>query len=425
MDPNVALDVPSYSPPPAAAPAGAEQAPIVLPPPSAPGAVPVPAFAGNPAGTEQTLASSAAAIDGGTVPVETASAQPDAAAFPPLAEGETPLPAEVAYLPQTNPAAPALAAATAEPALGAPASTLDAQMASIGGVPAEGDAATAAPVPAPRPVTAEAAPAAQEAPVDVAMLEQPQPASSGQFIENAPPAEDQPEPPKKKTLFSSLFGSRPSPPKPIVDNGPAKPLIAQQKKTVVEKSEAQPIVEVSNPPPRPVVMASLGASDSLPGVRQTALFEIKRKSGIDDDSDVDLHEDEDGGSFQLASAAGLARLAPNGLLKQTDRVDVACLKPSLVRVLKTIEKHYGRPIVVTSGYRSPSHNRRARGAKNSLHMFCAAADIQVEGVAKWDLANYARSMPGRGGVGTYCNTDSVHVDVGPERDWNWRCRRRK
>ena len=30
----------------------------------------------------------------------------------------------------------------------------------------------------------------------------------------------------------------------------------------------------------------------------------------------------------------------------------------------------------------------------------------------------------RGGVGTYCHTDSVHVDVGPERDWNWRCRRR-
>jgi uncharacterized protein YcbK (DUF882 family) len=58
-------------------------------------------------------------------------------------------------------------------------------------------------------------------------------------------------------------------------------------------------------------------------------------------------------------------------------------------------------------------------------MNCAAADIQVEGVGKWELARYLRAMPGRGGVGTYCHTDSVHVDVGPERDWNWRCRRRK
>ncbi|TIR86833.1 MAG: DUF882 domain-containing protein, partial [Mesorhizobium sp.] len=123
-------------------------------------------------------------------------------------------------------------------------------------------------------------------------------------------------------------------------------------------------------------------------------------------------------------AAGMARLAPNGLLRQNESVDVACLKPSLVRVLKTIEGHFGRKMIVTSGYRDPARNRRANGAKNSLHMYCAAADIQAPGVSKWELASYVRSMPGRGGVGTYCHTESVHVDVGPERDWNWRCRRR-
>jgi uncharacterized protein YcbK (DUF882 family) len=57
-------------------------------------------------------------------------------------------------------------------------------------------------------------------------------------------------------------------------------------------------------------------------------------------------------------------------------------------------------------------------------MNCAAADIVVEGVSKWELAQFARSLPGRGGVGTYCHTNAVHVDVGPERDWNWRCGRR-
>src|SRR6185436_13050537 len=147
--------------------------------------------------------------------------------------------------------------------------------------------------------------------------------------------------------------------------------------------------------------------DPLPGVRKTALFEIKRKSGIDDDSDIDVHEEEDLGPVQVATAGGLARMAPSGLITQTENVDVACLKPSLVRVLKTVESHYGKKLVVTSGYRSPEHNRRARGAKNSLHMFCAAADIQVPG------------------VGNYCHTESVHIDIGPERDWNWRCRRRR
>lgn len=162
----------------------------------------------------------------------------------------------------------------------------------------------------------------------------------------------------------------------------------------------------------------------LPGVRKGALFEIKRRDSLDSDADVDIGE-TDGGPVLLASAGGFARLAPNGLKVQRQSVDVACLKPQLVRMLKKIEAHYGQSVVVTSGYRSPSYNRRVRGAKNSLHMYCAAADIQVGGVGKWELARYLRSMPGRGGVGTYCHTNSIHVDIGPDRDWNWRCSRRK
>ncbi|MGN6535573.1 MAG: YcbK family protein, partial [Mesorhizobium sp.] len=209
---------------------------------------------------------------------------------------------------------------------------------------------------------------------------------------------------------------------------PIVPAPARQPQPIIEPDAARqavtPIVQLASTGGDTQPLVSLGSENALPGVRQTALFEIRRRSGIDDDSDVDLNEDE-GGPYQVASAAGMARLAPNGLLKQTESVDVACLKPSLVRVLKTIEGHYGRKMIVTSGYRDPNRNRRARGAKNSLHMYCAAADIQIPGVSKWDLANYVRSMPGRGGVGTYCHTESVHIDVGPERDWNWRCRRRK
>ena len=236
--------------------------------------------------------------------------------------------------------------------------------------------------------------------------------------------------PKKRSFFAALFAgpdaeaSAPAEqPKPLITQQP-KPLIAQDKKP-------KPLLDFApTDAEKPVKTASLSAEemanlDPLPGVRKTALFEIKRKSGIDDDSDIDVHEEEDHGPVQVATAGGLARMAPNGLITQTERVDVACLKPSLVRVLKTVEGHYAKKLVVTSGYRSPEHNRRARGAKNSLHMFCAAADIQVPGIGKWELAAYFRTMPGRGGVGTYCHTESVHIDIGPERDWNWRCRRRR
>lgn len=243
-----------------------------------------------------------------------------------------------------------------------------------------------------------------------------QAAEPTQVVANVTPQAARPAAPKKKNFLSAFFSA------------PARSTSAPQmiRQEPEPESEPKPIIELASAEPAtPIVTASAASfgGEALPGVRADALFEITRKSGLDDDSDVDLHED-DGGLYQVASAAGLARLAPNGLMKQTDRVDVACLKPSLVRVLKLVERHYGKRAVVTSGYRSPDRNRRARGARNSLHMYCAAADVQIEGVSKWELAKFVRSMPGRGGVGTYCHTESVHIDVGRERDWNWRCGRR-
>ncbi len=326
------------------------------------------------------------------------------------AEGDTDLPDQVAFMPAAKPGTSlaALAAVDEE------AHSMQAQAAALAQAsqPQEGRQAAA---PAP---DAEQAAAAQIASAQPAQ----QPEQPAELYVTATEPSPQAEAPQKKGFLASFFGSGAQ---ASSGKAQARPVVQQAKaaaKPVVTLASAEPVKPIVAPAN---VDRSNFSSDALPGVRQNALFEIKRKSGIDDDSDVDINEDEGFGSYQVASAAGLARLAPNGLLKQTESVDVACLKPSLVRVLKTIENHYGKKLIVTSGYRDPARNQRARGAKNSLHMYCAAADVQVPGVSKWELANYLRSMPGRGGVGTYCHTDSVHVDVGPERDWNWRCRRRK
>ena len=99
---------------------------------------------------------------------------------------------------------------------------------------------------------------------------------------------------------------------------------------------------------------------------------------------------------------------------QTGSVETACLKPELVELLRKIEGHYRQKVVITSGFRD-------RGRQGSLHRECAAADIEVPGVPAASLASFARTIPGIGGVGTYCHSLMIHVDTGTPRDWKYGC----
>lgn len=140
--------------------------------------------------------------------------------------------------------------------------------------------------------------------------------------------------------------------------------------------------------------------------------------------DEDPSHDDESPAIEMAALPGLARLAPNGLWLQTEKVDTGCFRPELMGLLKNVEQHYGQKVIVTSGHRDVVHNASVGGAPRSRHISCEAADIQVPGVDKWELASYLRALPGRGGVGTYCHTQSVHIDTGKRRDWNWSCTRK-
>ena len=105
-------------------------------------------------------------------------------------------------------------------------------------------------------------------------------------------------------------------------------------------------------------------------------------------------------------------------------VSTRCFPKRLKRLLKKVSAHYGRKLVITSGYRSHRHNRRIGGARRSQHIHCTAADFYVPGVNKYTLARYLKRLPGRGGVGTYGGNRIVHLDVGPRRSWHWGRKRR-
>lgn len=73
----------------------------------------------------------------------------------------------------------------------------------------------------------------------------------------------------------------------------------------------------------------------------------------------------------------------------------------------------GHPIIVTSGYRSPSYNAKVGGARNSYHLRGMAADIQVKGKAPDEVyAAAERLFPATGGLGLYERASGgwVHID---------------
>lgn len=266
---------------------------------------------------------------------------------------------------------------------------------------------------------AEAAPAdTAKKPQEPTKEEKTAEAAEPQQTPTAKPAEAE-KPVQVASLFGSTKSAYASPQRPTASQGSIARLFSDESTGArSDRTESKKLAVVKPVSPS----AKHDYNYSLPGVRPNGGIEIKHRNSLYDDSDIDANEDDEFASVTLASAPGLARLTPNGLKVQRETVDVACLKPQLVSMLKTMERHFRRPVMVTSGYRSPSYNRKVNGARKSLHMICAAADIQIDGVSKWEIARFARSMPGRGGVGTYCHTTSVHVDVGPERDWNWRCK---
>lgn len=96
--------------------------------------------------------------------------------------------------------------------------------------------------------------------------------------------------------------------------------------------------------------------------------------------------------------------------------DETVVKRELIVLLNAIRSRYGKPIVVTSGYRSPEHNAAVGGVKNSYHTLGLAADIRPLNENRSDvslLQSICDEMNPHGGVGFY--DTFCHVDVRGER----------
>lgn len=110
------------------------------------------------------------------------------------------------------------------------------------------------------------------------------------------------------------------------------------------------------------------------------------------------------GNFQIAKHFKVKEFACK------DGSPVVFIDEYLVTILDILRDYLGKPVIITSGYRTPDWNKKCGGAKYSYHMRGMAADIRVDGMTPKELAKKLNAIvPNQCGIIVY--NSWVHFDV--------------
>ena len=80
----------------------------------------------------------------------------------------------------------------------------------------------------------------------------------------------------------------------------------------------------------------------------------------------------------------------------------------LIHKLELLRAELKRPVIITSGYRCPKHNKEVGGVKNSQHILGKAVDVKVRGISPNEFGKVAKKI-GFGFVRVYSTW--THIDV--------------
>ncbi len=118
------------------------------------------------------------------------------------------------------------------------------------------------------------------------------------------------------------------------------------------------------------------------------------------------------------------QMANNMLTKSFSYKEVQCrcgckkaeMKPEFMEVLQKLRDLCGFPLVITSGYRCPRHNKAVGGALNSSHMKGIAVDIDISQMPeerREKLLEAIKSIKEIKGVGIA--KSFIHIDTRAEK----------
>ena len=124
----------------------------------------------------------------------------------------------------------------------------------------------------------------------------------------------------------------------------------------------------------------------------------------EDDMPVKIYSRKNDGSKSLSKNFTVGEFACK------DGTDQVRIDTKLVEYLQSIRDKWGKPITITSGYRTVSYNAKIGGASGSYHTTGQAADIVISGVKPIDIAKYAEGI-GVLGIGCYNDDLFNHIDT--------------
>lgn len=95
-------------------------------------------------------------------------------------------------------------------------------------------------------------------------------------------------------------------------------------------------------------------------------------------------------NFSLKEMTKSQTATRRGIDNDPGEEEQANLQQLCEQVLQKVRDHFGKPVTVTSGYRSPELNKAIGGSTTSDHCKGMAADIEIAGVPNYELAEWIK-----------------------------------
>lgn len=95
-------------------------------------------------------------------------------------------------------------------------------------------------------------------------------------------------------------------------------------------------------------------------------------------------------NFRLSEFIRSETASRRGIRNVPGPQQIAALEQLCLNILQPVRNQFGRAVIVTSGYRSPTLNKAIGGSSSSQHTKGEAADFTVSGVSNMDVCRFIR-----------------------------------